>query len=84
LISADFSKLSYTYESGKYELEKKELNICLMDALKKYINIKNIKALCSAKYMLNNCKSLTSIDLSNFDISNTYYFNNMFANCISL
>ena len=50
----------------------------------KYINIKNLKALGTTSYMFNNCKSLTSIDLSNFDISNTYYFNNMFANCISL
>ena len=85
LISADFSKLSYTYESGKYELEKKGTQYMFDGCINlKYINIKNIKALCSAKYMFNNCKSLTSIDLSNFDISNTYYFNNMFANCISL
>ena len=30
LISADFSKLSYTYESGKYELEKKGTQ-CMFD-----------------------------------------------------
>jgi len=85
LTSVDFSKLSYVYEPGKYELEKKGTQYMFYGCINlKYINIKNVKALGSAAYMFNNCKSLTSIDLSNFDISNTYYLNNMFTNCISL
>ena len=86
LISVDFSKLSYVYESDtKYRLEAYGTQYMFDGCINlKYINIKNLKVFSRASYMFNNCESLTSIDLSNIDISMTYYFNNMFSNCISL
>ena len=86
LTSVDFSKLSYTYESDtKYALARLGTRYMFDGCINlKIINIKNLKAFGTTSYMLNNCKSLTSIDLSNFDISNIFYFDNMFTNCTSL
>ena len=34
--------------------------------------------------MFDNCRALVSLDLSNFDMSKTTHYNNMFENCTSL
>ena len=77
LTSVDFSKLSYKYSSNLEHF----LNGCINLT---YVNLKNLKAGSSTSYMFNDCKLLTSVDLSNIDISSTETLNNMFANCTSL
>ena len=86
LISVDFSKLSYVYESDtKYYLEKYGTQYMFDECINlKYVNLKNVKILGSAEYMFNGCVSLKSIDLSNTDISSTYTLKHMFADCYSL
>ena len=49
-----------------------------------YLNFKNIKNVINASYLFANQKSITNLDLSTFDTSNTIDMNNMFNGCSKL
>ena len=77
LTSVDFSKLSYVYTSNMDSMFDGCINLT-------YINISNLKVYNKAQYIFNNCKSLSSINLSQLDVTGGEYLNNMFTNCTSL
>lgn len=35
-------------------------------------------------YLFNDCKSLTSLNLTKFNTKKVYYMKNMFSNCVNL
>ena len=80
LISVDLSKYSSsTLSSFNYTFSE---SISL-----KYVNFnfnKDLLSIKSAEYMFNKCISLTSIDLSKFNVTTALNLQNMFSHCISL
>ncbi len=64
-------KIDFTFN---YKFSKKGIN---------KINIKCKKDLTNMSYMFNECSSLTSLNLSNFNTNNVNNMNNMFYNCSS-
>ena len=64
LISVDFSKIVYKYESRLTNLFNGCSNLLYVN-----LNLKNKIKVTSAEYIFKNCESLVSIDLSNLDVS---------------
>ena len=81
LISVDMSKLSRDLKRELTNMFNGCINL-------QYVNFDfkpyTIKVISSVGFMFHNCKSLTSIDLSNFDVSSVTSFYKMFSSCTSL
>ena len=79
LISVDFSKIVYKYESRLTNLFNGCSNLLYVN-----LNLKNKIKVTSAEYIFKNCESLVSIDLSNLEVSKVTSLNGMFYGCKSL
>ena len=82
-----YAEVNVNIASGGADFEINDCSYLFYNGAK--INIMNeLLALCKnvtdTNYMFSECRSLTELDLSNFDTSNVTNFNNMFQGCTSL
>ena len=76
--SIDLSKFDFSNVTTMFSYFRECIN------LEKIIFPKNILSIEDTSYMFQNCKKLTSIDLSNFKFSNIYNMTYLFNGCINL